>query len=175
MDKAAQAHNQLLVYILLLSTGYILSFEWPHEKTQHFACAKIKTQISFVVTVKLISAFVFATWIAPFFFFLNPNFQASSLLQRLCMLVCVGPVQKPHCRFSYEVAHLESGLCRFLVVNTGTCNSNLDLSATYFAKTGLTMWVLNDLINNSNIFYCKLQFMIIKNMNIVITRAMASA
>ena len=32
-----------------------------HEKTQHFACAKTKTQISFAVTAKLISACVFAT------------------------------------------------------------------------------------------------------------------
>ena len=35
-----------------------------------------------VVTVKLISAFVFATWIS------------------------VGPVQKPHCWFSHEAAHM---------------------------------------------------------------------
>ena len=32
------------------------------------------------VTSKLISAFVFATWIVHFLFFLNPKFQASSLL-----------------------------------------------------------------------------------------------
>ena len=32
-----------------------------HEKTGFFAYAKTKTQISFAVTAKLISAFVFAT------------------------------------------------------------------------------------------------------------------
>ena len=32
-----------------------------HDKNQHFAYAKTKTQISFAVTAKLISAFVFAT------------------------------------------------------------------------------------------------------------------
>ena len=43
-----------------------------------FAYAKTKTQISFAVTAKLISAFVFATWIEQFIFFLNPKFQASN-------------------------------------------------------------------------------------------------
>ena len=38
------------------------------------------SQISFAVTAKLISAFVFATRIVQFLFFLNPKFQASSLL-----------------------------------------------------------------------------------------------
>ena len=45
-----------------------------------FACAKTKTQISFTVTAKLISAFVFATQIVQSLFFLNLKFQASSLL-----------------------------------------------------------------------------------------------
>ena len=43
-----------------------------------FAYAKTKAQISFAVTAKLISAFVFATWI-KFLFFLNPKFQVCSL------------------------------------------------------------------------------------------------
>ena len=30
-------------------------------------------------------------------FFLNPKFQASSLLLWLCRLICVRPVRKPHC------------------------------------------------------------------------------
>ena len=42
-----------------------------------FAYAKTKTQISFAVTTKLISAVVFATWILRFLYFLNPKFQAS--------------------------------------------------------------------------------------------------
>ena len=36
-------------------------------------------QISFAVTAELISAFVFNIWIVQFFYFLNPNFPASSL------------------------------------------------------------------------------------------------
>ena len=65
---------------------------------------KTKTQISFAVTAKLISAFVFATRIVHFFF-LNPKFQASSLLLCLYSSVCIRPVLKPHCWFSHEVAH----------------------------------------------------------------------
>ena len=45
-----------------------------------FAYAKTKTQISFVVTTKLISVFVFAIWIVQYFCFLNLKFQASSHL-----------------------------------------------------------------------------------------------
>ena len=60
-----------------------------------FAYAKTKTQISFAVTTKLISAFVFATRIVQSLFFLNPKFQASSHLLRLYSLVCIGPVRKP--------------------------------------------------------------------------------
>ena len=53
----------------------------PHrEKTGFLPRRKTKAQISFAVTAKLISAFVFATRIVQFLFFLNPKFQASSLL-----------------------------------------------------------------------------------------------
>ena len=53
--------------------------------------AKTKTQISSMVTAKLISAFVFATRIVQFLFYLNLKFQASSHLLWLCRPVCVGP------------------------------------------------------------------------------------
>ena len=60
-----------------------------------FAYAKTKTQISFAVTAKLISAFVYATRIVQFLYFLNPKFQASSYLLWLYSPVCVGPGRKP--------------------------------------------------------------------------------
>ena len=60
-----------------------------------FAYAKTKTQISFTVTAKLISAFVFATQILQSLYFLNPKFQASSHLLWLYSPVCMGPGQKP--------------------------------------------------------------------------------
>ena len=67
---------------------------------------KTKAQISFAVTAKLISAFVFATRIVQFLLYLTPKFQASSLLLCLYRSVCVGPVRKPHCWFSHEAAQL---------------------------------------------------------------------
>ena len=49
----------------------------------------------------LISAFVFATRIVQFLFYLNPKFQTSSSFLCLYRPVCVGPVRKPHCWFSH--------------------------------------------------------------------------
>ena len=56
-----------------------------------FCICENKTQISFAVTAKLISTFVFATWIVQFLYFLNPKFQASRRLLWLYSPVCVGP------------------------------------------------------------------------------------
>ena len=70
-------------------------FEPRREKTGFFAHAKTKTQISFAVTAKLISAFVFATRIVQFLPFLNTKFQVSSHLLWLYSPVCVGPGRKP--------------------------------------------------------------------------------
>ena len=58
-------------------------------------------QICAVVT-QLIRTFVLAAWILQIFYFLNPNFQASSHLLWLHSLVCVGPV-KPK---SHDATHM---------------------------------------------------------------------
>ena len=71
-----------------------------------FAYAKTKTQISFVVTAKLISAFIFATWIAQSLYFLNPRYHASSDLLSLHSPVCDGPGGNPEDRFSHNEAHI---------------------------------------------------------------------
>ena len=68
--------------------------------------AKTKSQISFTVTAKLISAFDFATWIVQFLYFLNPTFPVSSHVLCLNSSVCVRPVKKSHCWFSHDAAHL---------------------------------------------------------------------
>ena len=71
------------VFVLILSAQShvgVSRLEPRHEKTGFFAYAKTKAQISFAVTAKLISAFVFATRTVQFLFFLNPKFQASSPL-----------------------------------------------------------------------------------------------
>ena len=58
-------------------------------RKQQYASAKTKVQISFVVTAKLISAFVFSIRIVQFLYFSNPKFQASSHLLCLYRPVCV--------------------------------------------------------------------------------------
>ena len=60
-----------------------------------FAYAKTKTQISFAVTAKLISTFVFATYLVQFLYYLNPKFQASGHLLWLYRPGYVGPGRKP--------------------------------------------------------------------------------
>ena len=60
-----------------------------HGKT-NILYAKTKAQIIFAVIAKMISAFVFATRIVPFLYFLNPKFPAIILC--LYSWVCVRPV-----------------------------------------------------------------------------------
>ena len=48
----------------------------------------------------------FRSRIVQFLFYLNPKFQASSSFLCLCRPVCVGPVRKPHCWFSYDAAQV---------------------------------------------------------------------
>ena len=72
-----------------------LLFEPRREKTGILHNAKTKTQISFAVTTKLISAFVFATRIVQSLYYLNPKFQSTSHFLWLYSPVCVGPGRKP--------------------------------------------------------------------------------
>ena len=53
------------------------------QENEQNGWAKTKVQISFAVTAKLISTFVFAAWIVQSFSFLNPKFQA-------CFCDCTG-------------------------------------------------------------------------------------
>ena len=73
-----------------------------------------KAQISFVVTAKLIRAFVFARQIVLYLFYLYPKFQASGSFLCLCSSVCVRPVRKPHSWFSHEAAHVFSRILTIL-------------------------------------------------------------
>ena len=79
-----------------------------------FSYAKTKAQISFAVTAKLISASVFTTRIVRFLFFLNPKFQASSLLLWLYRPVCVRPGRKPR---RPVFLHHGSFICPYLIQN----------------------------------------------------------
>ena len=64
------------------------------EKTT-YAYAKTKKQISFAVTAKLISVFVFTTQIEQSLYYLNAKFRASCHLLWLYSPVCVGSGRKP--------------------------------------------------------------------------------
>ena len=75
------SHMQNVGFLMMrLIYSYKNFIEPPHGKTNYLQYAKTETQISFAVTAKLISAFVFATRIVHFLIFLNPKCQASSLL-----------------------------------------------------------------------------------------------
>ena len=80
--------------LILVRTGLVIFMSRDVRKPD-FACAKTKTQISFEVTAKLISAFVFATRIVQYLSFLNTKFKAASHFLRLHSLICVGPGRKP--------------------------------------------------------------------------------
>ena len=75
-------------------------------RKNYSAHAKTKAQISFAVTAKLISAFIFATRIVQFLFFLNQKFPVSGHLLYLYSPVCVEPDRKPHCCFSHDGAQM---------------------------------------------------------------------
>ena len=57
-------------------------------------CENKDADISFAVTAKRISAFVFAIQIVQSLYFLYPKFQASSHRLWLYSLVCIGPGRK---------------------------------------------------------------------------------
>ena len=95
---------------------------------------------------KLISAFVFATLIVQFLYSLNLKFKAFSHLLCLHSLICVGPVRKPHCWFSHEMAHIVtsrmrlhirgSKLCHMTIWKTCPCNIYPLIHHFYIAKLG---------------------------------------
>ena len=97
---------------VIVGDGYVLLIELRQNKTclsslrrtdgmsldmrkPAFCICETKTQISFAVTTKLISAFDFATRILQSLYFLNPKFQASSHLLWLYRPICVRPDRKP--------------------------------------------------------------------------------
>ena len=107
---ALQACNNRISSILLYHMSLVM------RKPAFCKHAKTKTQISFAVTAKLISALVFARQILQSLFFLNPKFQASSHLLWLYSPICVGPGRKPRIpvfsqRGSYNLCHTKTCFC----------------------------------------------------------------
>ena len=76
------------------------SYEPGREKIGFFAYTKTKAQISFAVTAKLISAFVFAIQIVQSLYCLYPKFQASGCTAQFVSDV----VGNPEDRFSHNEA-----------------------------------------------------------------------
>ena len=91
--ESSYTGNHLMQLMFIINIHVVMSYEPRREKTGFLHMRK--TQISFAVTAKLISAFVFATRIVQSLYYLNPKFQASSHLLWLYSLVCVGPGWKP--------------------------------------------------------------------------------
>ena len=87
-------HCLLVTFLsqLLVIANSIWAATWENRI---FVYAKTNTQISFTVTAKLISAFVFATPIVQSLSFLNTKLQASGHFLRRRSLICVGPGWKP--------------------------------------------------------------------------------
>ena len=68
-------------------------------------------------SAKLISAFVFATWIVQFLLYLYPKFQDSNFLLWVYRPVCVGSGRKPQRPiFSRHGSHGSAGQYNFLFV-----------------------------------------------------------
>ena len=113
-------------FAIILSTVFHygdmpMQYEPRREKTVFFAYAKTKTQISFVVTAKLISTFVYATCIVQSLNYLNPKFQASSYLLWLYSPVCGGPGRKPRRPvFSERGSYRCTTTCFFFLTFTST-------------------------------------------------------
>ena len=110
-----------------------------------FAYAKTKAQISFAVTAKLISAFVFATRKVKSLYLLNPKFQASNHLLWLYSPVCVGPGRQPR----RPVFSQRGSICRFYIQTFNSLSSFFGYSSwfvIYFVgnpETGLLYAILH--------------------------------
>ena len=101
---------------------------------------RITAQISFAVTAKLISAFVFATPIVQSFFYLNLKFQASSRFLRLYRTgrFVPGLVGNPEDRFSHDVAQMKSEQIKYMYLDfTRNKNTLQDISYGYRSQNTL--------------------------------------
>ena len=108
--QGVQRRMVLVINVIIHFLALLLLFLSRDIRKSDFAYAKTKTQISFAVTARLISAFVFATRIVQSLFFLNPKFQAFSHLLWLYSPICVGPGRKPRRpaisqRGSFDLVH----------------------------------------------------------------------
>ena len=113
LPKIKQIGRQCKLEIFLIKTSFQLENLWKSSfklsrvvRKTAFQYAKTKTQISFTVTAKLISGFVFVSKIVQSFYFLNTRLEASSHILWLHSPVCVGHGRKPRRPCSQNEAQL---------------------------------------------------------------------
>ena len=99
-----KGHLSLKGYVKYQVTSFLVSARCHMSRL--FAYAKTKTQISFAVTAKLISAFVIAARIVKSLYFLNPKFQASAIFCCCTAWFVSDLVGNPKDRFSHVAAHI---------------------------------------------------------------------
>ena len=92
---------------------YVLCFTRPRYQVSIYrtigplvAYAKTKTQISFALTAKLISPFVFPTQIVQSHFYLNTNFKPLAIFSDCTARFVSDLVGHPEDRFSHNEAHI---------------------------------------------------------------------
>ena len=108
--------------------SWVSKYEPRHEKTGFFHMQKHRR--------RLISAFVFATRIVQFLYFLNLKFQASSHLLWLYSPVCVGSGGKPRrpvfsCRGSYGNLHSHSSALMLVLKQNFAPNNDTEFLIGY--------------------------------------------
>ena len=103
-------------YIFAKTRHFNILFEPPHGKTNRICIGENKGADQLRSNCEADQRLCFRYTIVQFLYFSNPKFQASSHLLCLYSPVCVGPVRKPHCWFSHEVAHFLY-ICALFVQN----------------------------------------------------------
>ena len=107
---------------------------------------KTKAQISFMVTAKLISAFVFTARIVQSLYFLYTKFQASSHLVWLYSLVCVGPGRKPRRPVFSQRGSYVAKWCQqdILIMEHTLCNDSMVIECHLFHILKLLIYYMKN-------------------------------
>ena len=119
-------------------------------------CEKKKMQISFEVTTKLISAFVFATWLVQFLYILITKFQASNHLLWLCSPVCVGHGQNPRRPvFSQRDSYYYNSYCTPYIEMVGEVHCFQLVHDSYRCMQHMLLWRNNAVqhLDTNTIFF----------------------
>ena len=107
-----------------------------------FCICENKTQISFAVTAKLISAFVFATWIVQSLFYQIKNFKPLAIFCGSTAWFVSDLVGNPKDRSSHNQAHIElhrretnNGICTQWRLGSSLASNQSDQSSLSTRRT----------------------------------------